>query len=135
MYNLLNNLLNKEVTMREIKFRAWNKENKLMVYNNEYNSASYWASDIGIINGRFNNNLHYIWMQYTGIKDKNGKEIYEGDIIRNIVGEKYLVYYDKGTHFLHDIAKDTDYEDIAMYMCSSFGNIIGNIYENKELLK
>ena len=127
--------------MKEIKFRAWNKEWKcmkpiakltfecdvqsLMVYND--------ATD-----GYGNVSIYEEWedccigddvmlMQFTGLKDKNGKEIYEGDIIEysNWNEEKQSQY----TIILIDnITKlpNIDYE---------YGKVIGNIYENPELLK
>lgn len=64
--------------MREIKFRAWNKEKKIMCYDNEDNSSMFWdgchASSIGLINTELNsefNRRDYEFMQYTGLKDKN----------------------------------------------------------------
>ena len=82
--------------MREIKFRAWDKQTKKM-----WMSKCYLLIDIA--NGRPFNTVEdmympkdrYILMQYTGLKDKNGKEIYEGDIckIKNI--------YDVDDNFNH----------------------------------
>lgn len=57
--------------MRQIKFRFWNKETNLMEMPNEGSYAQMGQSE----------NDECVIMQYTGLKDKNGKEIYEGDII------------------------------------------------------
>lgn len=117
--------------MRGIKFRAWEKNLKEMipVDNIDFekrmiNTKSAW---------RLFNEIEL--MQYTGLKDKNGKEIYEGDIARkrNIIGgvvwaNEYqsLGFYLKSKEGLHDV--------IAPYYMWDF-EIIGNIYENPELLE
>lgn len=106
--------------MREIRFRAWNKEKKEIVYRffsiDNTNGLCWYQNPM--------ENLPYILMQYTGLKDKNGKEIYEGDIV-------YSTYY------RHNI----EIEDIfTMYKWFDYPEseefeIIGNIYENPELIK
>ena len=117
--------------MRPIKFRAWDLlENKMIQWDeltsgkHPYNYLSMLASDLGIV----------IWMQFTGLTDSKGKEIYEGDIIKyfNRYGEKQKinpVVFDLGMFCIND-------DDI--YVKLSQANrveVIGNIYENPELLK
>lgn len=77
--------------MREIKFRAWDKENSEMTL--------FTFDDVS--SGQVGNNDQYISemvvMQYTGLLDKNGKEIYEGDIIRDAftpAGSFSEIYFD-----------------------------------------
>lgn len=135
--------------MREIKFRAWNKDEKIMCYENEDQSAGYldgWiASGIQVINQTLNSDFikqRYDFMQYTGLKDKNGKEIYEGDILEDEeVRIKVLYELDGFYGQIMKLKKVCGTEVGLKYHLSFFqddGNdveVIGNIYDNPELLK
>ena len=102
--------------MREIKFRYWNKELKKMTYMEDTSSwSAFWD---GVDPGYD----EHVLMQYTGLKDKKGKEIYEGDIVKcgnylNIVN--WSKQYGLDNYFFYE---NEDKE------------VVGNIYENPKLL-
>ncbi len=70
-----------------------------------------------------NNEEEFAFMQYTGLKDKNGKEIYEGDIVEHLIGGTLEVKW-----LNHGWTPFMSWHDVEHY------EIIGNIYENPELL-
>lgn len=123
--------------MREIKFRAWDKLGKEMF------RVIMLSFPVGekriIVSGRGGStdteNNDCILMQFTGLHDKNGKEIYEGDIIQCKCAGGLLkfeiVWEEKDARFNR---KDTIY--LSGGVTSGEGTeVIGNIYENPELLK
>jgi uncharacterized phage protein (TIGR01671 family) len=122
--------------MREIKFRAWHEYNKKMVYGpvgDEVNPS--WVLAMCSAN-----NLEP--MQYTGIKDKNGKEIYENDKIKITHEdgdyEVYTVEYKAHEDYpafdtVPHIDCDSNGLSHAMAVCEI--EVIGNIYQNPEMLK
>ncbi|SFI02767.1 MULTISPECIES: YopX family protein [unclassified Bacillus (in: firmicutes)] len=111
--------------MREIKFRAWDK-----VYKHFHEGDLIREYVIG----EFIDNPEYEVTQYTGIKDKNCKEIYHKDIVRGHDNVIYIVEWDeKDAMFYY---KDPDgNEDDDLRMSAVAFEVIGNIYENPELLK
>ena len=118
---------------REIKFRAWDKYHNSMEYINDL----YWFEENGIHD--FNDD-NYIFMQNTGLKDKNGKEIYDSDIVKVTWGSGKIVFYEVkyceslGYHFLRDTKNKEDDDIICIYDYSQM-DVIGNIFDNPELLK
>ena len=121
--------------MREIKFRAWDKERKEMFYDFDQNIKYLTLGD----------SIHlFIWetgliyktlMQYTGLKDINGKEIYEGDILKTFA----ILAKDKiGSEFNVEVKFSVSCwiaNGILGNYQSKISEVIGNIYENIELLK
>ena len=103
--------------MRTIKFRIFNK--KIKSYIDIHSSA--------IMIDELNNlNDNLIVEQFTGLHDKNGKEIYEGDIVTDGVG-KYKIIYD---------LKLAGYQPYCIFRDDpeNYCEVIGNIYENPELI-
>ena len=150
------------MTQREIKFRAWDKKNNRMMFN-----VGFSFSDCGmaIIRERmmvddevelyrFPEEIELL--QFTGLKDKNGKEIYEGDIVRfyacqdekggvwislyqdyrewigivEFLDGEYVVSQNK---YIKKAPKEL-WQDIEKNMANRNWEVIGNIYENPELI-
>jgi len=129
---------------RKIEYRAWDKTKKEML--------SWELLCVNWSCGALKSNFHYSVMQYTGLKDKNGKEIYEGDIVKYDKGYFYednlfevcFGLYDNGKSYedyvgghgyyfkvINGWLEESDvkeFEDVNV-------KIIGNIYSNPELLE
>ena len=139
---------------REIKFRAWDVDKKIWLTEDEtykqVENQARWNPELG---------GHFVLMQFTGLTDKNSKEIYEGDIVRILYTdwaskaeddprtlEQYLIE-DKCMvgKIVYNAPKFEISFGIGKYGDEDFGNtnhgthgwieVIGNIYENPELLK
>ena len=110
--------------MREIKFRAWHPALKKMFYDCRVSSGG-WTDD----------STHYCGdnstiMQYTGLRDKNGNEIYEGDIIDTCWGKALVVYDDRFAGFWLKRGSTLICLDDVQPL-----EVMGNIYEIPELLE
>ena len=127
--------------MREIKFRAWVKDRKAIfeVISIDYVSkkVTYIVERTGhLLNIRHDKFNDVELMQYTGIKDKDNKEIYEGDILFESFGERYYkVVFENGS-FRAEFNGDFDEYSFDLIDVVAQGcEIVGNIYENPELIK
>ena len=126
---------------REIKFRAWLKEKKEMIDNAR---PDFFCKQLNYLRGNSAGGQDVLGvstedielMQYTGLKDKNNKEIYEGDVLSNGNDEKpYKVIFENGS-FRAEF--EGDFEEYSFYLIDIVAQhceIVGNIYENPELLK
>ena len=125
--------------MREIKFRAWHKEEKII---GEVLGIDILHKEIFFSNEDVDCYEHTDFkdielMQYTGLKDKNNKEVYEGDIVklRANHGIGVIKYYDEWGAFVVEYIKPRPLVVLGMNYYKEDIEILGNIYENSELIK
>ena len=127
--------------MREIKFRAWDKANKEMLdiedllwddCTREFLIRTTKYSD-------YFDTEDMILMQYTGLKDKNGKEIYEGDIFKIKYNKKdfmvWVEYSEKYAQFITRCEENILNDEPLGDLNEKHIEVIGNIYDNPELIK
>ena len=110
--------------MREIKFRAWDKQNKRMLSWKEIQTIE---KDWSFRLVKVFSDKKYTLTQYTNLKDRNGNEIYEGDVVKTPIGTG-MVFERLGCWFVEHLKE-------LGYFPSHELEIVGNIYENPELVK
>ena len=118
--------------MRDIKFRAWNlTENRFLtteelIYRIEVEAKRQLILDNNLIslNGKPDPSDEIIFQQYTGLKDKNGVEIYEGDYLWSTGSHRGIVVFEEGRFFVSvwNIKKDIHESD----------EVVGNIFEGVD---
>jgi len=128
--------------MREIKFRAWDIREKTMYpildLEEIYNGAKFIKNPYKLYDDMFND---IVIMQYTGLKDKNGQEIYEGDITIDKFNDMGIIKWEESwaCFYCEPLKNKNEIQTLATINIQheEYYNweVIGNIYENSELLK
>ena len=139
--------------MNNLKFRAWEKHekkynHKVLVGNLDINDDNY--TSCLIFKGKewvhFDEHSEIVLEQYTGLKDKHGKEIYVGDIIdinQTVNGYNlFVITFENGlinvryahdmSQYEYDILELLDWDQLSLIETEN--EVMGNIHENKELL-
>lgn len=132
------------------KFRAWDKEKEIMVYcwSDATDEQQEKYCDVYGKDETYNcwqscqlcclkdYDERFIVEQCTGLKDKNGKLIYEGNLIKEPANKYPLeIYYDKGAWQTREYRKNGNNEQLLYVLINCYGvEVIGNIHENADLL-
>jgi uncharacterized phage protein (TIGR01671 family) len=113
---------------REIKFRMWSSEVKKFFYDVENVYECLKLSKMSEHKGLYDD---MTWQQYTGMVDKNGTEIYEGDIIRGLMDFGPAGFHERSAIVHWDIEKGYQWNYWKLFSIK----IEGNMFENPELLE
>jgi len=122
--------------MREIKFRAWREDIKMMMPSNSMQELINLSASLG---GMHDINS-VVWMQFTGLQDKNGVDIYEGDFLGGSWRTLYVHWCEHCKSFelaMHEhgcmkCSGDVFWSDAV---CADDLEVIGNVYQHPELLE
>ncbi len=126
--------------MREIKFRVWDADNKRMII---LDGCKLYSSDndVKLVMGYdFHDDMsddeeitHYTLLQFTGLKDRLGKELYEGDIIEIEGTTAQVVFWERPPEFGLKCRNEEEWYDWKLTDDCDRMVIIGNIYEHPEI--
>ena len=127
------------------KFRVWNEKTESFIdYGDlmlDLKNGKVYSGDVGIPEYTIDVTNQVILMQYTGCRDKNGIEIYEGDVIKDKYDKIWLVQWYVGAFVITNKIPDSDGQESTYSYFNNLSNhhfyfeVIGNMWENPELLE
>ena len=131
--------------MRKLEFRAWDVE-RVGAYNGcvYQNDQALWEYFRDLNDDERRYDCKFVYMQYTGLKDKNGVKIFEGDIVSLLCNKRnsmeswdvtrLAIIKNEPPAFYFKVIGEADNVYIPSMLDVTFIEVIGNIYENPELL-
>jgi hypothetical protein len=116
---------------REIKFRIWDKDAKTMEQVLLPDCSTYQVMPAKQEGKEFKRRDNTVLMQYTGLTDRNGKEIYEGDVIEWNRQKYEIKWLDEWAA----LAAENERENQVVPKIATTSEVIGNVYKNPELIQ